>query len=329
MSDFDFDEIDKAVTGALNSESSDPQSPSTTQPPVAPASTPMPVPSQALVADPVPEPSFMASEEPKVAPAARRSSGRFMDVMHPSSDMRTQSGPTAFMQPVSKPASNTPDPEPALTIEADLNNDDADATLNELDAAVGAWSKPLESPFLSDAKVEKRPLGGAAIDFSQSLLEAPEEELKLEAPEEEHLLQASFPDPIDFAAQTAAPSSVLEDTGSPAPVEKEPETSFIEAPQLSEDSPAKTPEVSVASEPVALAAPEAPVGPTSISQQYNEVPSTEQASGAIYDTENYHQPLAQSAKKHSGVWTIIWILLLVILGAGAGVAFYLFVLPML
>jgi hypothetical protein len=74
---------------------------------------------------------------------------------------------------------------------------------------------------------------------------------------------------------------------------------------------------------------EVPAGPASITQQYTEQPSANQQSGSIYDTENYHQPLAHNAKKRSGAWVILWIFLLVILGAGAGVAFYFYVLPML
>jgi len=34
-------------------------------------------------------------------------------------------------------------------------------------------------------------------------------------------------------------------------------------------------------------------------------------------------------KKKSGIWVVLWILLLIILGGGVGVVFYLFVLPLL
>ncbi len=60
-----------------------------------------------------------------------------------------------------------------------------------------SWSEPLESPFITDAKVEKRPLGGVApseatvepFDF-KGLLDEPEEEL-LEAPEPQELVEAT------------------------------------------------------------------------------------------------------------------------------------------
>lgn len=61
----------------------------------------------------------------------------------------------------------------------------------------------------------------------------------------------------------------------------------------------------------------------SIPQQYKEQPSTgDQSSGAIYDTENYHEPLSHPAKKKSGWMWVIWILLILIIGAGGGAAIY-------
>ena len=305
MSEFDFDELDKAVAGAIGTDSTDVTKKEDT--------------SVVTVSE-----TSKTTEDPeisttKVAPAARRTSGRFMDVVHPSSDMRTRSAP-AFVTP-----SKAQDEQPSLEVSEDQ-------PINE-------GPKPLESPFLSDAKVEKRPLGGVGPEPSSQAQSEPEpEESKkpeeseetepqtlLEAPEEELLLEANYPDPIDFAAQSSALDSENEDTGAPFKVEDEATEQTIE--QLDEL------ETSVESEDKATApvaeASNQPTGPTSITQQYTEQEVKSQESGAIFDTENYHQPLTAAPKKHSGVWTVIWILLLVILGAGAGVAFYLFVLPLL
>ena len=83
-------------------------------------------------------------------------------------------------------------------------------------------------------------------------------------------------------------------------------------------------------EPVIVAQPvQEPTGPTSITQQYKEQPSSNQQSGAIFDTESYHQPVIKPAHKKSSWLIIVWILLLVLLGAAAGWAVYTFVLPML
>lgn len=303
MSDFDFDELDKAVAGVTNSPA-DVSSSSVSEPAErAPLDTPAP--------------SFEKSEPAKNVPAARRGSGRFMDVVHPSSDMRSRSTP-AFVSPSPLAAEPTVTSAPAESKEKEADQ------FEEINAE--EWSKPLETPFLPDAKVEKRPLGGFGPEPKLALLEEPEEELKLEAPDELRLEETTLPDPIDFAAHVASLSSEKEDTGAldaqDVKEERVEEQTVEQLEDLKEPEPSTPPvlEVKTSSEPV---------GPTSITQQYTEQPSLEQESGAIYDTENYHQPLAPVAKKHSSVLTVLGILGLVILGAGAGVAFYFFVLPTL
>lgn len=323
MSDFDFDELDKAVAGALGPDT-------TASPDEKKATDLMPetfdeAPNEknnsasAESTTPAQEEVSRVKEAPRSVPAARRSSGRFMDVVHPSSDMRTRTSsqtapaPTTFTTP-------TTSPEPSVVNEPPVAAEDiSEAHDNDTD-----WNAPLESPFLPDAKVEKRPLGGEPAPLLSSL----EDELKLEAPDEPLLPEHAMPDPIDFAAQSSALSSENEDTGTDPEVVAEPAPAPIEMdePKKSEKQEDTQPEGHAApSSPE----PEVPAGPSSISQQYVEQPRDEQASGAIYDTENYHQPLAPTPKKRSGAWTIMWIILLVILGAGAGLAFYLFVLPML
>lgn len=260
MSDFDFDELDRAVSGALGGE--EPASPRPAEP-TAPAAQEKPV------------------EKPAPTPAMRRSSGRFMDVVHPSSDMRGRSAPPA-------PVTQSPVVAPAASPEPDEPTPEV--------------VEPAGSPFLPGAKVEKRPLGGPAPVpetgfIEDSLAPVPEEEL-LEAPDEPRIEAHTMPDPIDFAEQSASAAS--EET----------------APEASKEE-----EHYVVEEPT-----ETQVGPVAITPQYTERATTADAPGAIYDTEAYHQPLAHPAKKRSGVWVAVWILLLVILGAGAGAAAYLFFL---
>ncbi len=294
LSDFDFDELDKAVAGALS------DTPQDAEPALddAPVSTPQ---------------EEVKAVEPTVsrpAPAARRSSGRFMDVVHPSSDMRTKS---RFTPPVSTPV--VADPKPVETAQS-IDDDDED------------WAKPLESPFLPDAKVEKRPLGIMPVTGDASK----EDELLLEAPDELLVEAHTMPDPIDFAAQASALPSEQEDTA--APVESVEETPAESEIELIEEEVAKSAESEVTQEASVSHVEEAPkeaepIGPASISQQYTEQASSTPESGAIYDTESYHQPLAPTPKKKSGAWVFVWILLLLIVGAAAGVGFYFFVLPTL
>jgi hypothetical protein len=317
MSDFDFEELDKAVNGALQSDSDALKD--------APVKANEPTPSTEVATPVTPEVS-------KTAPATRRSAGRFMDVVHPSSDMRGASSPSNTS--VAAPTAFTPPTTPSepITPEVSTRNESSssDPLEDSLDTPVGAWTKPLESPFLADAKVEKRPLGGLAPEFTQELLDAPEEELKLEAPDEP-LLEASYPDPIDFATQsTTVPEEV---TATDTVTLQTPELESISEPVIEEAVVQEVETSVVEQEPTSKSTEtqeaEAPAGPASITQQYTEQPSANQQSGSIYDTENYHQPLAHNAKKRSGAWVILWIFLLVILGAGAGVAFYFYVLPML
>ena len=336
MSDIDFDELDRAVNGVLGGTAAPAASPAstaseepvitetptierverTTLSPISSSSYDIKEPSPVLTTPPVTiaplEATPVAPVAASTAPAARRSSGRFMDMVHPSSDMRSRT--------TSAPVENKPvtasvaQPEPVAET----------PQYNE----TPAWNEPLESPFLADAKVEKRPLGGGEVQVPESkdvadtfdfqgLLDEPDEEL-LEAPEPQERLEATtMPDPIDFAAATAVTNEV-----ETAPV--------VETPAIVEQPPVVQPEIQplpVIETPQPIV--EEPVGPTSITPQYKEQPSAHQETGAMYDTESYHQAVTAPVKKKSGWFTVLWILLLVIFGAGAGWAVFVYVLPML
>lgn len=333
MSDFDFDELDKAVTGALNAD--EPSTEGQSSQPTPPLAQNYP---SKPVEQPVDTPMTPVS---RPAPAARRSSGRFMDVVHPSSDMRTGS-PVSPRETTNEPAPRTtfvppvPSPlEPQVSSEPENVVSDAE---KEFEAN---WSSPLESPFLPDAKVEKVPLGSAFPTGPSDAVPAQDAELQLEEPDEPRLEATTMPDPIDFAEQSDTFDARLEKIEQAEEVALEiPSEEPIETPKATPDFifESNEPQPEVAAEkapepvpvaPIAKPEPETATGPTSITQQYEERPSTPQQSGAIYDTETYHRPVAPVATKSNGIWPIIWIILLIILGAGAGVAFYFFVLPML
>lgn len=305
MSDFDFDELDKAVNGAIGSDDTTAQEPAVATPAEAPRSV---------------EREAPLEERSSVTPAARRAAGgRFMDMVHPSSDMRSSSPvaarPTTPTTPTTPaPASRLPEPPRFTQPEAPVK------TPVEPTPSAADWSSTLESPFLPDAKVEKRPLGGVEPEtpspLLSSLLDEPKEDL-LEAPDELRLEATTLPDPIDFSPEYTPTEP--EKTEQPEVVEE------VEAVENEEVAPVETPEV----KSVATPSPEASNTPISITQQYKEQPRAEQESGAIYDTEAYHQPITHPAKKRSGWWIVLWIFLLIVLGAGAGAAVYLYVLPLL
>jgi hypothetical protein len=265
MKDFDFDEIDRAVSTAIGGPTPVNETP-------APADNAVPVtvkPSPAPVSPaPAPSPSTNSSEP---SPAARRSNGRFMDVVHPSSNMRPTERPA---KPVATEEKAMPESEPQ--------------------------TMP-DSPFLSDAKVEKRPLGDMPpVGAPQTPLpsELQDDVLKLEASEEPLL-------PADTQPSTEPDST--------DPVEATPEPAPEAQPEPTQGSQYFTTPL-----------------PDSIQQQYKELPtSNDQPSGAIFDTEAYHQPITHPTKKKSGWGVVLLILGLIIIGASAGAAVYFFVLPML
>ncbi len=308
MKDIDFDELDRAVNTVIGGKSAEPVSKPVEVAPLEETVEDKPVFEPVTVEAPV-EPLA-----PAVAPAARRSgnSGRFMDVMHPSSDMRTRSE-RPVMQPIT--TSSVQD----SPVEPEQSKDE-----------IYDWQKPLESPFLPDAQVEKRPLGGGlntsdigSEEFKfEGILDEPKEEL-LEAPDDPRLEATTMPDPIDFAA--AAFKEPIEDETPSETVMAEVEAVEDQKPALEE---AQVDEEPITEKPAPIEYQE-PVGPTSITQQYTEKQTTHLDSGAIFDTESYHQPVVQPLKKKSSLWIILWIILLVVLGAAAGWAVYTFVLPLL
>ena len=350
MADFDFDELDKAVSGALGKKTpvNDdrieavivPEPETVTTPEVEPEETPSDTPKIISLSTPV--------QTARSTPAARRSSGRFMDMVHPRSDMTPKTSESLSPKPQPQPISTvepTPAPiEPLQSIEEIL--------------------KPLESPFLPDTKVEKRPLGGSSSSqFDTSSLTEEPILNRLEAPDDPRLEAENMPDPIDFAIENGhvdldlemdtkahvETKAVVESIPEDVSAEVEPtidesaidnieateaveEVEAVKAIEPVEQTPAPknegkepAPSHSEATELIV----DQPTGPTSITQQYTEQKSSTAESGAIFDTEAYHQPLAQSVKKKSGLLVIVWIVLLVVLGAAAGGAFYIYVLPML
>lgn len=340
MSDFDFDEIDKAVAGALGGSDepslpADELLPSSSRETVAPEKVP-PVEPKKHEDEPV---------KPRTSLASRRGAGRFMDVMHPSSDMRVR-------QTASSPKPMAPTPTEELSeqgqdsyeqdeaprrgglhsaavhssapMSAHISSHHEEVEEGEGDNTQGAVS-PLASPFLTDAKIEKRPLGSAAptgaftaptveeeLDFDDFESTATTLPIANDDQETPLLLEAAEDFFLESGEEelTQQPGELAVEPGA---LESEHDTSV----QKSEPTPAPTVDEAV------------PTGPTSIKQQYEERPTESGESGAIYDTENYHQPVTYPEKKRAGAWTILWISLLIIFGAGVGVAFYLFVLPTL
>lgn len=376
MKELDFDELDKAVTSLMGSV---PAMDETVKPgddvktlvltPSRPLSTdgltpapaltlpatpadnsaaiPTPTPSNPVPSAPV-SPAIVPSAEPVatslVSPAARRA-GRFMDVVHPSSDMTKatasvsrhagtieplSSGFTMPVTPVapSEPATDSQDTPEEQHDTPDLSHHATSDWPDPLDMQHASSAEPerpvvpdmqpaptedsapspsesLSSPFLPDAKVEKRPLGGAPVDATPSAAEA--------------MQPAETPTPASDP-QTVPTDIVL-------PEELQDDLMAIESRQA-ETVAAPAPVAMPVVRPVpATPTQPQPSGPTSIQQQYKAEQSTgDQTNGSIYDTDSYHKPLEHPAKKKSSAALIIWIVVLLIIGAGGGAAAYFYLL---
>jgi hypothetical protein len=394
MKDLDFDELDKAVNSLMtNANKSEPPSsegevrtidiPPTldenaipsfsnlnqavakiegvSSPDTAPVANATPVTPVAAV--PAPS-SAMAVPVPSSLAARRR--GRFMDVVHPSSDMTktsvparpvsrqgmtigrgepsapvvaAQPNPPVEEQPVpevvqpapetnSSPANEWPDP---LEM-ADFKPEAPKASISDnLEADLMAEAEktddnaPLTSPFLSDAKVEKRPLGGSAIAFAGSDLAdqstAPAAGDGADAPKDEDHSNSQLP-----ASPTEQPVQLPEELqGDLMAIESD---THMGLPKTEETHPTVEPEshpdTTVSEAKTEVEAPrEVSAGPISIPQQYREEPSTTpEESGTIYDTDSYHQPLSHPAKKKSGWLWVVAIVVILLLGAAGGAALY-------
>jgi hypothetical protein len=291
-----------------------------------------------------------------VAPPSvgRPTTGRFMDVVQPSSNMRvplvmperpSREGMT--INPISTkpvvpddvkapPANDWPDPIDMQNTKdtADKDNlpkkdENEDADIDRISDDIANTLNPkssgsMDSPFLSDTKVEKRPLGGFSTVLPTPTVEPPTVEVKpADKPVPNSLINVSTPLPAELQDDLLK----IESNNTMPTDEKSSATNVSVA-----DTPPAATSVTPPSTPLVPAttvmSDDKPTGPTSITQQYTEKPSTgDQSTGSIYDTKDYHKALMHPAnKKPSWMW-IVWIVILLVVGAGAGASVYFFVLP--
>lgn len=411
MKDIDFDELDRAVNSIIGGK--DGQTPPAAAPAPEPVPTPAANPPQ-TTAEPVaakPQITGISGVGPRpVSPAARRG-GRFMDVVHPSSDMKTNPPTTATppkktviaplhdgIQPTRtthevSPADLKPDPDIAslapdvvspvtdiappmvkkvpavmpdpLDMLETKNTDEAEPVdsenLGTPAAAAGTdESEAVTTPFLSDTKVEKRPLGAFAdghteppsftetqefeaaeaakkkqtedLQLAPEVMLPPEYQPDLVAIEAKEQMVSEGEKEDDEAVEQIAAELQDQPAKLEVKTEKTPPKDEAPAPETPKliAEPAKEP---VAPEPAAevkTAEPETPATTMggSIAPQYSPV----QPAGALetppplYGTDAYHQPLLPAkTRRRTPVWA--WIVLaLGLLVVGAGIGALLFIL---
>lgn len=338
MTEFDFDELDRAVNNLMSDVDTSKRSEGFDDPEEKTVVLADPQ-DQSVPAVPVSDPVVTAQ------PLSAKRRGRFMDVVRPSSDMNS-SFPTKRPGMVVQPTvaaqdtdeTSTPAVEPTVsnrevaqeensysdvynipdtnesqtpvipeTTEQPVSTDGSEnaptsGTQESHEPTEQRADLPMESPFLADAKVEKRPLGAPT-----------------ELSEEGGSSYASEPGEPDVE-----PTQPVEETPAPveAPQELTPEIMNIESNPIPQETPEQDVPSPAPAEAVAVV--ESPT-PTDIVPQYTESETHDsEPSGAIYDTAAYHQPLEKPAKRHTGWGIVVWILLLLIVGAVAGAAYFYF-----
>lgn len=367
MKDIDFDELDRAVSSALEPVTNktpaadEPAVPAASEPVEAEAVTPeaesVPEPEPAPVATtPAPAPAA-DTEAATPAPAAKtplaiKRRGQFMDVVHPSSDMTTK-------------------PEEVATMPA------RKVTLKPLTPAVAPDATESEATAPADADVTAAPAAPEAPATEAAAEPQPPVETVEPAPTD-HVM----PDPLDVMqtqekTKDVAEVSTIEDT----PVEPSEETEI--APSDEEAAPA-TPfltDTKVDKRPLdAFSADEVPTEPmaepvaaaeplppelqadviavesnpseraddveaepaaedkkdatepsesgfnASIPQQYASTEGKADDDHSIFDTHEYHQPLTPAKTKKRGLpgWLVAVIVIFLLAGLGAAGGYFWF-----
>lgn len=254
-------------------------------------------------------------------------------------------------------ATVVPTPFPAATQKPDDDDLDIDRITEDLNKSLGFDSKdapvekekePVESPFLPDTKVEKRPLGAFSAPTIAPVVAPVSDDKADEAKTTE--VQPRF----DSKTES---EDVAKLTKSPLPAELGSDLLSIESDSVAHDNDDKNDEPKTATEkPVELSSqsnssdgsndtphnslsqPESATPPSSVpiapviadanSQHKNSAKKDQSA--AIYDNANtVNKALLQKSPKQKGgvLKVVLWIFILVVLGVGAGAAVYFLLLP--
>ncbi len=338
MKDIDFDELDKAVN-SLMAGTDKPVGVSKEEQPAPAESEPTSsvdavdaLPAEAVSTDPiVVTPAVEAAAIPvRQSPPAVKRSGRFMDmVSKPTDTKRASSQPTpsreglsitprqnpvaeSVVEPLTPQANEpvaTPDimPDPidtAVDIEAEVAPATGTPASSE-SAATG--SSPIESPFIVDAKVEKRPLNPGLQDEASSLDS-----------------QSVTPEPDAEPVSTESNVVSTENESDEPPLAPQvPELNSDLVAIESDEHVAATQAVDTKDAASDVTEPSVPLGASSIAQQYTTQPSSgDQSHAAIYDASQYPEPVSHPAKgKSSWLW-VLWVVLLLGIGAGGAIVLY-------
>lgn len=243
-------------------------------------------------------PTTSTTDRPIPSLAGRRN-GRFMDVVNSGTTSRPATTSQSSSAPVEVPAS-TPLTETTPTPQSE------DTPKIE---------EP-QSPFIPDAQVEKRPLG--AFSSTESI----------SGNSDDNVITA------DSEINNSTPA-----VATPLPAELQSDVLLVESSSVAKDYENIDAPVQDDVKPEVEQPKDQAFSTSSMTQTPGNIPlssfskteSTNQASPAIYDEENtVNQAIVdkKKPKKKGGIVKIIlWVLLLVLLGVGAGAVVYFVVLP--
>jgi len=195
--------------------------------------------------------------------------------------------------------------------ESDLSDIPVDAVVPENDdAAEAAGSLASLTPFIEGAAVEKRPLG--------SFTKKPEFTPTVEEPILDDLQEETVPFEAEKTEQTEHIDSEIDTQGLPQVASPESDTDT--QPTAEE----VVPEIEHETETVA---PAEPTTAQSILQQYrSEEPTVTIEEHGVFDTTQYHQPLAlpskASKKAHTAILYLFVTVLMLAIGAAVGYAIF-------
>lgn len=189
---------------------------------------------------------------------------------------------------VIEPSDNKNDqPEEVASVESEIPAEIVD----EASSISSPQSLPT-APFLSDARVEKRPLGANSESAAKPPQNVAEEE------------DAPVSEPVSLPAELQGDVVAVEAS---VPLDIDKAGSLSEVDGQSSDADLVV---------------DAGVDLTAQSIERTDV--DDQVNGSIYDTANYHQPIdgKKPEKKSSPLKWLAWFLVLLIVGVGAGVAYF-------
>ncbi|QJU06887.1 hypothetical protein FBF30_03255 [Candidatus Saccharibacteria bacterium oral taxon 955] len=232
----------------------------------------------------------MSTPAPAVPSAEKSSQPIASSAIQPSA----QPNPTApiassYSSPgVIEPGDNKNDqPEEVASVESEIPAEIVD------EASSISSPQPLPTaPFLSDARVEKRPLGANSESAAKPPQNVAEEE------------DAPVSEPVSLPAELQGDVVAVEAS---VPLDIDKAGSLSEVDGQSSDADLVV---------------DAGVDLTAQSIERTDV--DDQVNGSIYDTANYHQPIdgKKPEKKSSPLKWLAWFLVLLIVGVGAGVAYF-------